>query len=642
MIRMTDMQNSFLPKKSEMESYKAQDLKKQNESEKSEETSLVPSIKKETLTIVKGVGQKVAEKLRSIEIHTISDLAHSSPERVARAPGIGLSTAQKFVSSASEYVRMKKLNDFSEPQEPVNFVPSSPTIEMIQEEEVSDSTQSNISEYDDPYFGYVDDDLQDEMEEEIEEEDNSESDVIIEPPPEPQTFEEESNFQEVKENDSISIPPRSPPSVVVPPEAVRQSYIAEQERSITTHETLSSSEITDAIHYISKQLNLSEFTLIERTSELRSAFTGIDLLAIKHVRVKEFLDLIYIILIKMSTLKGSFIVSGDDIQYTSITNSKDSSLRLKSYAQSSLKALMKVRDAIQSNLLTEGSMLRYLSRYITTPISLEKTITKKHLFFRSGPLQYKILIEPILVCNNTVGFTEKVIPFAYHKTTNLHIVEHSQFSDLLQYLDQKYFFIETYSEQKNAVLLDCEAANSFLKDVRKYSFPFMAFGIVLLFILLSQAYFLLSIFINLGYGVVAMYIIMGSYLYLKLHKERSALSEEFATPYYRKNLAFDDGTLMLIKEELSSKMMDQFVYECIGKNSKYTFLDKLETENTQKIIEERVQNKKIEQSNIFEQEIGMPFDFNSDGSEHTPSQKKSEEPAIKDKYVDKYGSFLEE
>ena len=174
--------------------------------------------------------------------------------------------------------------------------------------------------------------------------------------------------------------------------------------------------------------------------------------------------------------------------------------------QSYLKALSQVKLSIYSDIVSEGTLLRYLSRYLGTNISLEKSFTRKNLFFRSGPLQHKILIEPVLVCQNIVGFTEKIIPFAYQKNSNIHIVQHSKFADLLQYLDQKYFLIETYSEEKNAVVLNCEATNKFMKDLRSYSSPFMIYGIVVLFVLLSQEYSVLPLLINLGYGVVSFYI----------------------------------------------------------------------------------------------------------------------------------------
>ncbi len=61
--------------------------------------SLVPSIKKESLTIVNGIGLKVAEKLTNIGINSISDLAESSPKKLAQINGIGLEKAQKFIDN---------------------------------------------------------------------------------------------------------------------------------------------------------------------------------------------------------------------------------------------------------------------------------------------------------------------------------------------------------------------------------------------------------------------------------------------------------------------------------------------------------------------------------------------------------------
>ena len=87
-------------------------------------------------------------------------------------------------------------------------------------------------------------------------------------------------------------------------------------------------------------------------------------------------------------------------------------------------------------------------------------------------------------------------------------MEYSRFSDLLQYLEQKYFFIETYSVQKNALVLNCEASNHFLKDLRKYSAPFMVYGFVVLLILLFREYSALPLLINLGYGIIFFYFVL--------------------------------------------------------------------------------------------------------------------------------------
>jgi predicted flap endonuclease-1-like 5' DNA nuclease len=600
----------------------------------SQDTSLLSSIKKENIRIIKGIGPKVAEKLKTIGIHTVADLMHMSPEKIARVPGIGFKTAQKFISNAEEHTQMKKLNDFSEitdkdydiSREEAIIEEKSPVkvrkISTLKSmgREVEDNSQPDPSIKNENYL-YS----------------NFNNDKINESDGEIENYDENTDLTEPEESFEVNKPPQLQQKVVIPPEVVRQSNLTLQDKNTEFKEGLSRTIVKESLRQIIKDLKLSGFSIIEKQPNIQSIFTGIDLLAIKNVRVKEFLDLIYIIPIKMCSLKGSIIVSRENIHYNPINNSEDNSFQIEKLAQSYLKHLSNAKMALYSDLVSEATMLRFLSRYLNRSIKLEKSITKRNLFFRSGPIQYKILIEPLLVCQNTVGFTEKVIPFAYQQNSNIHIIEQSKFADLLQYIDQKYFLIESYSEEKNAVILDFEATNVFVRNVRKYSVPFIAYGFAIIIVLLTLTYSALPILINLGYGVVSLYIIVVAYLYLKLYKEKSALSQEFATPYYQKILNFDEGTFLLIKEELSSKLMDQFIYECVGKNPKYNFLEKLEADNAERFIEERVQHKIIEESNIFEQEILI----NPTQMENS-SQKEENDPRVKDKYVDKYSSFLED
>lgn len=686
MIRMTDMENILLQKKPDLKSYYnlAQEAYQENDVEEAlkisknglkqaklqnsgewidrfdslntnisqgqtdtmnsaQESSLLSSIKKEAITIVKGIGSKLAEKLYGIGIHTVAELARSPSERIARVNGIGLATAQKYVSSAKEHMKMKKLNDFPEANK--------------SEENLENRGESNLRVEPNKWF---------EKKFEKPETEKLYPPAEVSPVAEPlkidsENYEssinnfEELDYEEIDEDGSSIInyddtdrkielnepllveESEKNNTLVVSPELLRQSNLTLQERNTASQEVLPHAQVKESLMRITKDLKLSGFGIIEKLPKLRVVFTGIDLLAIKHVRVKEFLDLIYILPIKICTLKGSLIISSESVQYNSTKKIEDTSFRVDRLPQSYLKALSQVKLSIYSDIVSEGVLLRYLSRYLGTNISLEKSFTRKNLFFRSGPLQHKILIEPVLVCQNIVGFTEKIIPFAYQKNSNIHIVQHSKFADLLQYLDQKYFLIETYSEEKNAVVLNCEATNKFMKDLRNYSAPFMIYGMVVLFVLLSHEYSVLPLLINLGYGVVSFYIVMISYLYLKLFKQKSALHQEFSTPYYQKKLNLDETTLILINEELSSKLMDQFIFESVGKDSGFNFIDKLEKENAEKFLSERVQNRRIEESNIFEQDIVMesePLDYSK--------TQKEENSNVKDKYVDKYSSFLED
>ena len=80
--------------------------------------------------------------------------------------------------------------------------------------------------------------------------------------------------------------------------------------------------------------------------------------------------------------------------------------------------------------------------------------------------------------------------------------------------------------------------------------------------------------------------------------------------------------------------MDQFLYECVGKNSSNNFINKIETDNAEKYLEEWQRKKKIEDSHLFEDEI-------SEDSENLENSNESK-PISGHKYVDKYSSFLED
>ncbi|MFW9881968.1 MAG: hypothetical protein ACFFG0_53575, partial [Candidatus Thorarchaeota archaeon] len=424
-------------------------------------------------------------------------------------------------------------------------------------------------------------------------------------------------------------------NLVISPEVVRQSTLTLQEKQIETNELFTRLQIEKFQHKIVKNLMSFEFTVIDRTPNLRAVFLGNDLLAIKRVQVREFLDLIFIIPIKICSLKGSIIVSSESIKYCpKEKNTENHGYRFELLPQSYIKALYQAEQSISSDIMSQGNLLRYLSKYLGLHITLEKSKTRKNLFFRSGPLQYKILIEPLLICKNSVGFTEKLIPFAYQNHSNIHIVEFNKLPDILQYLEQKYFLLETYSEEKNAVELNCEALNKFIKDLRSYSAPFMVYGLVVLLILLFQAYSILTILINLGYGIITFYCVIVGYLYLNLYKQKLKIYHQFSTPHYQKKENIEESTLIMIREELNQKMMDQFLYECVGKNFDNNFVNKIETDNAEKYLEERQRKKKIEESHLFEDEISRKLNIKENSDESIPKSRRN--------YVDKYSTFLED
>jgi predicted flap endonuclease-1-like 5' DNA nuclease len=580
--------------------------------------TLTPSIKKETLMLVSGIGQKVAERLHKNGIHTIEELAHSTPTRLAEIEEIGLSTAQKYIAGAKERLRLKKLTGFSEVSKSIK---ASEKLEPDRKKEVKwFEKKLDKPETEKLYKPKKKiDNIQQNSINNIEENEFFEGD---------DEYDSDFKSQELPVEKEVEISPPEQP-VVISPEIIQSNFeLVEHVKS--SKETSSHSQIKQLITKITRDLELSDFIMIQENSELRTIFTGIDLLAVRFVRVKEFLELLLIVPIKICPLKGTLIVSIDDLKYHPIENSAESSYHLDKIPRSYQKALSQSDYIITEDILNEGSLFRYFSKFLKINIFLEKTVIHKNLFFRSGPVQYKVFIEPVLLCQNNVGFTEKLIPFAYQKYSNIHIVEHSKFADLLHYLDQKYFLIETYSVQRNILALNCEISNQFMEDLRKYSVPFMIYGFIFLFTLLFQGYSTLPLLINLGYGIISFYIVLIAYCYLKLYKQRSELHREFSTPYYQRELSFDETNLILINEELNPQFMQQFVYECVGNDPDYNILQKIEQNNAENFFLKKLNKKKLEDSHLFEPENPV----NSKNS--TTSQDSNH------KLVKKYSSFLED
>ncbi len=381
--------------------------------------------------------------------------------------------------------------------------------------------------------------------------------------------------------------------------------------------------INSAIEKLNRKVKSAEYFVIEKDHKLRPLFVGIDTIALKLIRVKEFLDIICIVPIIMSKMEGAFTISENVIDYTPI-HENEGRLQSKKMAQGYINTLKRAEETIFNDLTSNGELSKYIMKFLDIMVSVERTITHKTLYLHSGPLEYEVLIEPIIVCKNTVGFTEKLIPFAYMKDPNLHIVNISDLSDLLSYLDQKYFLIETYSEKKNANTLNHEAQYNFAKQIRLASIPFTIYGFTLLLIFLFQEFSLLSLLINIGYGLIGLYTVVISYIYLRLSHQKTQIRQKFAIPYHKRDLGLNNAKMRLIKEQLPLKLMEQFGYETLGKNSKSPVMEEVEQDSAQSFLTNKAMKKRVEEAKLFEEDIDN-------------SRAKISPDA-----VDKYSSFLED
>ncbi len=620
-------------------------------SQRKSNTALSPSIVKEDLTVVKGIGPSVAERLTNAGIRSINMLANTTVTKLALIPGIGLSTAQKMIDKAKDHLHTKTLNGFSQLKERPKKenqlkvkdernieiddseynkrIEQNETFEQISEEDVTlETVKSNFISPVEPWFeekfnySRLTDDLNTAKMEITKNEElhGYEEPLLVE-----QNEVNSEDFDDLDEEygeDSNNIP-----YIITPSELISETAPNEPTNNEEQKETLTYYEMNILREKIRKQFKLCEFLIVDKSSDLQAVFTGIDLLALKRIRVNEFLDLLYILPIKVSNLKGKFIVSENKIDYLS-NKGNEGNFHLNKIPRTYMKALHKAETTIFNDMSTRGALFQYLVKHFQFDISIEKTLTHKSLFFRSGPIQYKLLIEPLIISPNSVGFTEKLIPFAYHKTSNIHIIEIVQLKDILHFLDQKYFLIETYHDNKSAISINCEVEERFMKNIRTFSSPFILYGFALLIIFLFQKFSIIIILINIGYGVVGLYIVIIGYIYLRFFKEKRQIKREFATPYFQKKIELDDIDLTLIREELTPKLMEQFAYEVMGNNTHSRVIAEIEQTNASYFLESKKMKNLVDNTDFFEEEGGRP--------------RRSENTKVKSTLIEKYSSFLED
>ena len=183
-------------------------------------------------------------------------------------------------------------------------------------------------------------------------------------------------------------------------------------------------------------------------------------------------------------------------------------------------------------------------------------------------------------------------------------------------------------KKKSVLSINCEAEERFMKDVRKFSSPFILYGLTLLLVFLFQGFPLLIILINIGYGVVGLYIVVIGYVYLRFFTEKRQIKQEFAIPYYQKEVKLDDTGLTLIREELTPKLMEQFVYEIMGNNNNSSVIAEIKQTNAQDFLESKKIKNLVDKTDFFEEKGEKPG--------------RSENSKVKSTLIEKYSSFLED
>lgn len=601
--------------------------------------NIVSEPPREDLTKIKGIGSTTAEKLYKAKIVTVRQLTEVTPEKFSEIPGVGLATAIKIIAAAKTYLS-------SSPQV-VPLVTNRISSEIIDNYEVAEVVVDEIEEISDESPKEVNKDFErsqsnqkwfpdkfnysrltasyppvskrnkvfnDTVEEEHVVIETTEKDNLSEHTEYEEEFTQETipkipirhDQQETKnfiEDEVVNYTPTEP------------TFIDFRESRDNSFE----SNIHQQISNIFKDVGCYE---IPRSLESLNQFsTKLDYLGCKLVKASDNLRFLFLFPVKWLDEEGTVLVDEIKLELKSHTKKNDlGAYNLEQISQN----LLQTTNLMYEDLANNQNIRQFFQKYLQVTLSLERGFGNKSLIFLSGSTQYKVVIEPILLCNNPPRSMEKTLSFPYQRSSNLHAITKPDLASLIKFLEKKYRMIEKRTKKTNLFKDYRHSEEKLRTRVRVASFPILGYSVALFIIYFAEWYFLLRLLNTIGLAVVGIYISLLTLFYFNFYRNKKKFVVQFETPYYLQNFEFSEIDLLDFKEELTDELLTQFGYECLVKNVRFGAIEQSKTNTLKHSLD--VKRNEPEFQNTFE-----------------PEQLKSE--TVSDstaKYGSKYLSFLDD
>ena len=534
------------------------------------------------LTKIKGISQDTALKLNMANVYTFKQLAEISQDILSEILGINITTAYNFIREAkNQLYEFPEQNSFNRLHQLLDkAVETFGVSEAIDKEELPCEGSQREEEQIDNTFNEESFAVEKPVIEELVEDSREETSFVPE-------------INEIFEVENI-------PQI---------SKIRDTREEIKT-------KIEESLK------NSGYYVIPNKISILNPFMENIDYVGCKLIRVSNGVNHIFIIPIKICDLEGTVLVYETKLDYNTRTNisNTESMSRLRHYR----KNLLYTRDLMFDDIVNDRKFREFFQKYLQVNLTLEKSVENKKLFFLSGQTQYKMLIEPIMLCKTPPRCMEKTIPYPYQRSTNLHVIHQPDLSQLLGFLEQKYRLIESRAKSSNTIKNYQKMDAKFRTNVRIASLPLVGYAIALTVIYFAEYFFLLRLFNSIGFAIVGTYLTILAYLYFKFYRTKKELAIEFETPYYMQNLEFSEIDLLEFKVQFTTENMAQFGYECFEKGKSYKILEQIE--------EDHFKNSVLTKQNEAEPKIICESDEEMEESVSIDNSK----------YKNKYLSFLED
>ncbi len=287
-------------------------------------------------------------------------------------------------------------------------------------------------------------------------------------------------------------------------------------------------ELTNELAESLKELGY--YSIPRGIKALNPFFQNIDYIGLKLVPVNDYSKLIILVPIKLCDLEGTILIHEGKIGFKAYSKAQESDL--VSTARQHADDLLRTKDRMFEEVVNGENFQEFFEKYLQVRFRTEKSPKNKKLYLVSGQIQYKVLIEPILLTKIPAKCMEKSILFPYQRKTNLHVVDKSNLDHLLRFIEKKYELIESRAKKTNSIETYQTADAKFRSSLKVASLPFLGYSVVLLVIYFSQLYFLLRLLNSIGGAAIGIYVFAVAYFYFKFYNTKKELTTEFETPYY--------------------------------------------------------------------------------------------------------------
>ena len=590
--------------------------------------NIVSELSRDDLTKIKGIGATTAEKLYNAKIIAVKQIAEMTPEKLSETPGIGLASATKFIAAAKIYLSGAHTDDIakSSPQVVSSLKDEVPS-EFIEKYEVAEVVVEEIEEisHESPKEVNEDFELLQSNQKWFPDKFNYSRLTASYPPisegmENPEDIVEEVFAQETIPEVNIRRDQSEPKNVI---ENEEVDYTPIEQKIIDfedSRENVLESSTNQQISTIFKDIGCYEIPC--SLESLNQFTTNLDYLGCKLVIASDDLKFLFLFPVKWVDEEGTVLVDETKLELKSHAKRKDlgSYNNLKQISQN----LLQIRDSMYEDLANNQNIREFFQKYLQITLSFERGFGNKSLLFLSGSTQYKVVIEPILLCNNSPRSMEKRLAFPYQRSSNLHAVTKLDLVPLIKFLEKKYRMIEKRTKKTNLVKDYRQSEEKLHTRVRATSFPIFGYSVALFITYFAEWYFLLRLLNTIGLAVVGIYISLLTLFYFNFYRNKKQFAVQFETPYYLQNLEFSEIDLLDFKEDLTDELLTQFGYECLGKNARFGVIEQSETNTLKHNLD--IKRSKPDFQKMFE-----------------PEQIKTETVSNSTtKYGSKYSSFLDD